>query len=286
MLRNASIKVETLPKAQRIGSNLTDAQMAAMKTLAITPEFVQSIEASINAKTSFSAAPSSTGTTFHSIFGPRPGLASGMAPSSTLADLKLGNIRLDLSEPLKLYLSVSRSSSIAGFMGRASANSVEDIDWDDDLKKGNISQVEVETIILEACIKNVTDSHPVRQLTSTGGLLYYAAKSGIDFLIIVSLNLVERRTHLALAQVEGKFSTRDWLVRVPYGNGNILRISQALSKECFTQELRDVRDLLGWNMPKRFAIVLDVREGGNGHMDGNHWMYQYQSTSVAPHRQM
>lgn len=263
MLRNAKIKVDSIADAQNIGSSLTEDQKAVMKTLATTPNFVQEVEASIN-------------NTF-----------SRTIPSNhILANLKIGNFHVDIaSQSLELYLSVSGSSSFAMLANATAGTLAASVDLDADIREGHVSKVEAESMILESCIKDVTENRAERQLNSTGAFLGYAAKHRIFFRTAVNITLIERSSRAVLAKINGKFSTRDWCVRVPVGGNQLLKIDQTLSKDCFTMQRRDVRDLLAWQMPRRYAVLLDVGQGGNGHMDGNHWMYQYQSMAVAPYQQ-
>lgn len=186
----------------------------------------------------------------------------------------MGNFKLDVANALQLYVSVSKHSSIAKLTKRKSADPQFYVDWEDDIENGFVSKVEAESMLLDACVKDL------KQYTGIECLMSYVTSHNIRMQMKVSVRFIERQTITILATVEDtELSTKDWCIRVPMPDGHQLLIEQVLSKDCFMGGKKDVRSLLGHTTPRRWAIMIILESGC---LVEYKWMYWYQSSALKP----
>lgn len=241
ILRSGTLRIDDVPGLEGIVTLLSPEQKHSMKTVTISQALLEGIGYKLNTLQHVTAA--------------------------------LGNFRLDVTDALQVYISVSKHSSIARRIKRKPEDSLKYIDWEDDIRNGFVSKVEMETMLLDACVDHRT------QYTGIGPLLNCVASYDIEMNVKVCVTFIERQTITILAVCEAAgLSTKHWHVKVPMPDGQQLSIDQGLSKDCFVRGLKDVRSLLSHMTPKRWAAMMTL---GSGSMEQYKWLWFYQTSAEA-----
>lgn len=176
----------------------------------------------------------------------------------------LGTYKITLVHDRPLFLSMnSAGDTDTRIFQEVTSVRKEATDFTQHFQDGTMSEIEAETMVLNACKPtNVND---------LGHTLGLATKAGVEVHTVFKIIFLARPNEKVIQEVNNaRFNTRSWCLEFEI-EGRPFKIPQTMSKECFQRGLVDIKDLLG--KLKRQSIMVKVRNKEGIFED--HWTYWY-----------